>query len=120
MAAGTKAPDTDAFGIDTPFGSPLADKTEGLADIVEHSGMLVTRTEAVFEHKGVNAHGVEPAGDLETFVIHGESTVTTTGTNDDGSAAGLGLVGEIGSELGTIALIFKDALRRVELDWGLR
>ena len=118
VTAGAKAPDADSSGIDTPFGSAPADQAEGFADIVEHGGMLVTRAKPILEHEGVDAHRVEPAGDLDAFVIHGESTVTTTGANDDGGTAGL--VGKIGGEFGAIALVFKDALRRVKLDWGLR
>ena len=98
MAAGGEAHDADLSGVDGPVGSVVTGEAQSALGIEKGGEVrdLVTGVfrQAVFQHDGSDAAGVEPVGDILAFPIVGENAVATAGTNDDGLAGGVTAGGE--------------------------
>src|SRR5580765_4661521 len=83
VASGRKTENADTMGRHGEFFCAGADEAYGSLGVAEFDGMVVAWTKAIFQHECVDAHGVEPIGDLAAFVIVGEVTVAAAGDDDD-------------------------------------
>lgn len=67
-----------------------ADPTDSALDVDELDGEVVTvRTKAVVEDIGGDAETIEPAGDLDAFMVGSEAAVAAARANDEGGTGGV-------------------------------
>lgn len=75
-------------GSDAPFLRARAHHADGLLGILERRRMVVSRREAVFQHEGRHAEGIEPARHLVTLVVNGEASVAAPWAYYDAGSGG--------------------------------
>src|SRR5271155_5342012 len=89
MAAGGESPDADAVGVDAVLGGMGADEAHGAAAVVDLDRIAVGR-DTIVEDEGGHALLVEPGGDLEAFVAHGDMLIASTWNDENGGTGGAG------------------------------
>jgi len=129
MAAGGEAEDSDAAGIEVPFGSMSAGDAHRLLGVLEVGGVVgkvLLDGNSVLGEDAVDSNGVEPGADLGAFEVVGEDTVASAGEDDDGGSSvvgcGCGVKGQGGlADVGEVLerLATYEAVRRFG-DVGLR
>jgi len=102
VATGGETPNADAVGPDCQFDRVDADVADSALSIPEFDGVMVFGAETVFEDVCADAEIVEPGGDLDPFVVHGQHAIAAAGAND---YAGLSLKGASGGVEGQRRLI---------------
>src|SRR5712671_5183310 len=89
MAAGGKADDADARGIDLERRGALAEKAESALGVLQGGNVFLltgAAWHAVFHERGGDAQGVEPFANLGTFEIGGNDVVAAARENQGGGA----------------------------------
>ena len=82
MASSGKAPNADAVGADAEFRRMGTDIAQGTFAIKNRCGIVVSRSDAVMEHKGSDTAIVEPTCYLSALVVQREMLVAAAGDND--------------------------------------
>src|SRR4029077_11934772 len=83
VAPGGESPNTDTVGADGEFRCTRADVAHGALAIKDRCGIVISRSDAVMEHKGSDSAIVEPASDLSTLVVQREMLVAAAGYDDN-------------------------------------
>ena len=89
MSARGKAEDTDAFGIDVPFGRVLTDEAHGALRVFEGRGVFFAAgaaRDAILQEDGGEANFVEALADFGAFEVERENVVGAAGTDKDCAA----------------------------------
>src|SRR5690606_38259487 len=84
-----EAENADPLRIDLPFVRARPNEPDRSTSILERRRVAITRREAIAKDEGRHAEGIEPFGDLFSFVIDGEKAVPSAGTDDDRGTVGL-------------------------------
>src|ERR1700723_4079529 len=85
MAAGGKAENADALGINAPLPGMLAYQAHGALRVLEGlDGFRIGAAPGhpILEQHASNAFGREPVATFRAFEINGENTVTAAGKNN--------------------------------------
>ena len=67
--------------------------------------MMVSRRDAVLQHEGRDAEGVQPACDLIAFVILSQGAVSSAWTDNDSGTGGIFFGRQIQSQAGLIDIL---------------
>ena len=89
MAAGREAEDSDALGIQAPFGGAMADYAHGALGVLQ--GRAVPRQarahrHAILHQRAIDTEGIEPLAHLRALQVHGEDAVAAARKDDDRGA----------------------------------
>src|SRR4051794_6273258 len=83
VAAGGESHDADAVRLNSELRSASANDANCALCVTQFNGMVITRTQSIFEDERCYAHGVQPIGDLPALVIAGQHVIRAAGCDDD-------------------------------------
>ena len=96
VSSGGESHHTDSFRVDVILDRLTACEAHGALDVGKLSGeVILARSQAVVQNKSSDTEAVVKLSDLMAFMIERKSTVSTTGTDDNGSAIAFFFVRQI-------------------------